>query len=353
MQLRNYLLIIGTAIGAGIFALPGVAKSIGSTPFLFLLLIMALVTGCINYCYYRVSESVKEKHQLTGYARIILGKKAAGIAALLQIGGLTGAMTAFLVLGTQYTMNLFLLPQPVALFMFWLFIAIPFLFLGANLELFDYMAITIKLVLFGVLAGVGVYFLRTTPHIQPIASPSLVTGAIAYGAVLFSMASFSIVPEMKKTPSKLWFTLFIAQATLIILYYIFSVGFAPFISPNGVIMVNGWVGRMLEGAGIVAVYTPFMLFLWVGKDLLTKDLDFTGKEAKGALLMLPLAIVLIGVAQFDVLIAVTGGIFLSAIGIMIVELYKAKFPGKHGFMTFLLQAALLLGIVSVVIKLVL
>lgn len=351
MQLRNYLLLIGTAVGAGIFALPEVVTTIGLAPFFFILVSLAISTGVLNYFYFQIVQSVKSHHQLTGYAHIVLGKKARVIAAWLQILGLGGALIAFVTLGSSYVSSLFGIGTIPSLIFFWSLIVIPFLFLGKHLELFDYIAISLKIILFTLLAGVALLllFYNMPPTIIHPTTQSIAAG---YGAVLFALASFSIVPEMKRMPHGARSTFMWTQLTLIVLYFVFGAGLTGVIDGDGAITATGWMGRVLTGAGIIAVYTPCMLFMWVTHDLLTHDLGFSSRESKTLISLAPPIVASMGIAQFTWIVAITGGIVMSAKGILISEMYKVRF-NRHLFLTTALQGILLLGIVSVIMKLIL
>jgi len=73
--MRNLFLLLGTIIGAGMFSLPISLGRTGTVIFLVLTLGLGYLLGQVNWFYHRVIEKVKERHQLPGYVRKILGER--------------------------------------------------------------------------------------------------------------------------------------------------------------------------------------------------------------------------------------------------------------------------------------
>jgi len=339
MQLRNFLIIIGAAVGAGIFALPPTLVNTGYVPFALLLVGIAIAMGWVNYGYYQVVARSTSRHQLPGYVLRTLGSRWSVVASVLLLGSTVGALLAYLSLGGQFIDNLINTPSPLGTGIFFIAIAVPFLAMGRSLELWDYVFSTLKIVLYVVLIIVGIAVIIP-------GNPSLATSREAYapyilygfGPILFSLTAFSIVPELKRTPQGVSKTIAYAQISMSVLYLLFALLFAGVILGDGFITINGWLRRLLDGVGLISVYTPSLMFSWVGYDLFTKDLGFKPFHAKLMIIAIPLLLFVMGMSQFSLIIGVTGGIFLAAIGMLIMEMYHVVFPVKHALAVRLLQS---------------
>ncbi|PJE62426.1 hypothetical protein COU88_05075 [Candidatus Roizmanbacteria bacterium CG10_big_fil_rev_8_21_14_0_10_39_6] len=349
MVLRNLLLILGATIGAGIFSLPYVVVRSGYISVFVLLVVLGSAMGAVNYFYYKIVVSIKKSHQFPGYVLRILGKRYWLLSLLLILGSTYGALLAYLNLGGLFFAQLFGVSSGFGLTWFYVLVTVPFLFLRGQLELWDHIVTVVKMVLFTALSLVAVSLMVDRPSTLVI---SAITNDIplAYGAILFALAGFSIVPELKKMPSKSKSVFAYSQIIMVVLYAIFSFGFAGNIGPAGEFVFTGLLGRLLDGAGLFAVYTPYLLFSWVAYDMYTKDLGFSSVSARLMTLLIPLILFMVGMENFTQIIAVTGGVFLGGIGYLIVKMYKQRFPLKHTIFLNILQFLFIAGIVAEVIK---
>lgn len=349
MFLRNFLLIIGATVGAGIFSLPYVVARSGWLTLAVLLGIVGIAMGGVNYYYYMVVLSTKKSHQFPGYVQLILGKKYWLLAIVLLTGSTYGALWAYLTLGGHFFANLFDVSEQIGVVGFYIIVAVPFLFLRGQLEVWDHFFTVAKIALFTLLSTVGIWFLlsgsTSASHVHTADIP------LAYGTVLFALAGFSIIPELKKMGSNTNILFVASQVFMVFLYFVFALGFAGKIGPNGEFAFDGIVGRLLDGAGLFSVYTPYLLFSWVGFDMLTKDLKFHSTQARVLIVVTPLLLLLLGASSFAHIVAVTGGIFLGGIGYLILAMYKVCFPGEHTMRVTILQILFVVGIVVEIGKL--
>ena len=66
-KFRALTSLVGTTVGAGIFALPYVFSHLGLIVFSILLISVSFVSTFINQTYVRIIESTHGDHQLPGY----------------------------------------------------------------------------------------------------------------------------------------------------------------------------------------------------------------------------------------------------------------------------------------------
>jgi len=89
--------LIGTVIGAGIFAIPYVVAKSGFLIGAFYIVFIGLSILMINLYIGEIALRTKENHQLTGYAEKYLGKWGKRIMTFSMIFGIYGALTAYLI----------------------------------------------------------------------------------------------------------------------------------------------------------------------------------------------------------------------------------------------------------------
>jgi tyrosine-specific transport protein len=100
---KNYFLavstLVGTVIGAGIFALPLLVNMSGILPFFILIVVLGALQYFFNKIYAAIILSTKHSHRIPGYVEEYLGRKYKKIAALICLISGYGALLAYLILG--------------------------------------------------------------------------------------------------------------------------------------------------------------------------------------------------------------------------------------------------------------
>ena len=99
--------LIGTIVGAGVFALPHVFEKAGFIVGLIFLLVFAAITTLIHLLYGEVVLRTKEPHRLIGFATTYLGKRWGHSGAWLVLFGLFGSLLAYIILGGKFLFILF------------------------------------------------------------------------------------------------------------------------------------------------------------------------------------------------------------------------------------------------------
>lgn len=88
-------ILVGTAIGAGIFGIPFVTAKVGFVPGMFYIFVLGFIILLVTVLYAEVTLRTKEKHQLPGYASIYLGKWGKGVALMALVISIYGALVAY------------------------------------------------------------------------------------------------------------------------------------------------------------------------------------------------------------------------------------------------------------------
>ena len=349
--MHNLFLLLGTIIGAGIFSLPIALSKTSFWLFLGFTMILAMVMAKINWFYRQIVNGAKERHQLGGYVRQILGKKWSFVAILFLLFSTVGALLAYLILAGQFLAAITPLSEVQGTWFFYVLMFLLLYFGGRHLEALDVFMTVIKVVLLFVVILITFDLdLFSQSLAFTSAQLSLKTALIAYGSVLFALTGYSIVPELKKdgTEKK---AINLAQVISAGFYLLFSLNLLSFVNNSQFQFEPGLTMILFNLTGFFSVLTPYLMLSWVSYDLFDKDLGFAKKEALLLTLILPLLFYLMGLHDFLTVISVSGGVFLGGIAILIAQMYKTKFPGKQTWLINLIQIFFGLGALAEVASL--
>ncbi len=333
----NTFLLIGTVIGAGIFSLPIALKQAGWFYFISLLLSMSFLLGWVSLLYREIVDSTQSKHQLPGYAKMILGSRVGYFAVITMFLSTAGALLAYLIIGGQFVANVLRIPSAHGSMVFYLAVICITLVGGEHMKLFDIAFSVIKLLL---IAVVIVLSAVTTPYsglgiIKAIGDQPL----RAYGGILFALTGVSIMPELKKD-KRIKMSVLISSAITVIAYALFAFGYFGRITETNV----GIDDPLFDITGIFTILTPYLLLTWVAFDLLHKDMKIERHTAMAVTHALPLILYVLGLRNFTSVISLTGGVFLGYIVLIIMAMYRKKFPKKHPYIIPLIQGVFIIGV---------
>lgn len=349
--MHNLFLLLGTIIGAGIFSLPIALSKSSFWLFLFLTVFLAILMAKINWFYRQIVVSIKERHQLGGYVRQILGPRWSFVAIIFLLFSTFGALLAYLILAGQFLSAITPLSATAGS---WIFYLVMFLFLyfgGRHLEALDVFMTVVKVVLLTVIIMITFDFSHLTSTISYVSEQiSVKTILLAYGSVLFALTGYSIVPELKNQPGQLR-SINLAQIIAAVFYLVFSLNMLSFVNGDEYLFKSGVSLVIFNLTGIFGVLTPYLMLSWVCYDLFDKDLGFAKKEALILTLIIPLLFYLIGLHDFLTVISVSGGVFLGGIAMLITQMYRVKFPGKQTLLLNLIQIVFGIGALAEIITL--
>jgi tyrosine-specific transport protein len=350
--MRNLFLLLGTIIGAGMFSLPISLGRTGTLIFLLFTLALSYLLGKVNWFYHQVIEKVKDRHQLPGYVKKILGERASFVATISLLFSTFGALLAYLILSGQFISKIAPLSATQGSWLFYTLMFLLLFFGGRHLEVLDVFITIAKLLILGVVIvfTFNPTVLSASLRLFP-AELGFKSLLLAYGAILFALTGYSIVPELKKEGS-IRQSINWAQIISVVIYVFFAFNFLPFISGDGFWLSNPLHSFLFNLAGIFGVLTPYLMLSWVSYDLLDKDLGFPKKEALILTLVAPLLLYLLGLNDFMAVLSVSGGVFLGMIAILIAQMYAKVFPGKNSWLIRLIQVVFALGVVAEVASLI-
>ncbi len=335
---ENIFLLLGTIIGAGIFSLPIALKQTGWLFFLFTITGLSLLLAQTDSLFREIVESIPEKHQLPGYAKIILGDKISKLSTFLLLVSTFGALLAYLIIGGDFLGNVLQISSWYGSIIFFVAIFLITFFAGKKIEEFDVLFTVIKIVLIvgiivsclGPLTGFAIRFIPAVGN-NPLGG---------YGSILFALTGISIIPELKKT-KHIHKSILIAEIIVLVFYLLFSVMLYPYLSADSFVFKS----LLFDITGVFTILSPYLMLSMVGNDLLVKDLKVNKNHSYIMMLGIPILLFLVGFTSFMNVISFTGGVFLGSMVLIVTFMYKKKFPHKHTLVIPIIQIVFIIGVI--------
>lgn len=324
-------LVAAATVGDGIFALPYIFAQAGWLLCLIYMVALAALVILAHSVYLATLEKVGEKERLLGLARRYLGDGGFWVGFIAIVLGLLLTLLAYLLLGTQFIhLALPMVRERYAFLVFWAFISIP-LFLdnriAADLEFFGITATIIV---------VSVIFITALPHVAFASVPAINARNLflPFGVILFSLAGWtSIEPiyEARKKGSRFsraWTSLALGTGIAAVLFIMFAAGIlgsSSLITPDtasGLAAWPFWKKELLAIMGLIAVGTVYIPISREIRNSLEKDLHWNTIFSRGIIILLPPALIAVGLNNFLAVVGLVGGLFLSTQYLLIVSVAR-------------------------------
>jgi amino acid permease len=330
--LKSSAIIVAASIGSGIFALPYVFYRAGWLLCLIYFAVLVAIVSVAHAVYLRTLEKVGEKERLLGLARKYFGKAGFWAGFLAIVIGLLLSFVIFLILGAQFVRLIIpSLPPLAAIMLFWFLIAAPVFLRDRRAMSFE---------IFGVFLIVAVIIFvfissQLAPVLREIPAIDFSNFFLPFGAILFSLAGWTGVEPIYELRKKLM-TLGVSRTSSVaplvigtffvaLLYVMFAIGILVSASSITTDTVSGlaswsvWKKDIIAIFGLLALWTVSISLSREIRNALEKDLKWNHVVSRMIIIGLPLAVVLSGFNNFLVIIAITGGVFLSIQYLLIVS----------------------------------
>ncbi len=331
--------LIGTIIGAGVFAIPYVIVKSGVLISLFYFILLGSVVLLLHLLYGEIILRTQGRHQLSGYVKKYLGEKARKVLIVCSMLGALGALLIYIILGAEFLK--IILPFNLSIlqtaFIFWL-LFIPFIFWGIKvISKLEFFLSAVLLIAFFIIIGFCL------PQIK-IANFQLVDTSywlLPFGIFLFSLVGWHAIPEIMDVLDKkkhLKNIIIVSFLVCVLVYLLFGIagagvigktqytdiflGLAVFLGP-GIIYLGGIVG-------LLAIATSFIITANFLKHLLDYDCKLPTWLAIFLTIAIPFILFLLGFREFLPIISLVGVFMGLAEGTAIILVYqKAKKSGDR------------------------
>lgn len=333
MNVLAFSTLIGTIIGAGMFALPYVSYRSGFGAVFIYLIVFGILMTIAHLLYMEVVLSTKNEHRLIGYAEQYIGKMAKKVATLSITLGLYATLLVYIILAVQFIKIIFPgINSDLLALLFVLFNAV-FIYKGIKVIAGGEMIFTIGM---AVITLIIFYFSFLYINSMPPFNFNLSYLYLPFGVVLFSYDGTSVIPELKslflrkKVTSKTFFWSIVAAmigSFLTYALFTFSVmRVTPVPSPDTVSAFAGKIGAgILLCLSIFGVLNFITSFLAIGvnlKNTFVYDLSLKDKAAFFVVMLLPFILYIFGLRNLIEIISLTGALMSGVNCFLIVWMHK-------------------------------
>ncbi len=352
-------LIFSTTLGAGFFALPFVFLKAGWVLGLIYLLFFSVLITAVHVLYFRVLTETSNGKRLLGLIKEKLGRRSFGVAIFTVLGGLTLALTAYLILGSRFLELIFpSLGFGWALIIFWILGSAP-LFLSLK------KIIGVELLGGLMMVGIIVYvFLSEWPleAIRSIPVLSLENIFLPFGVILFSLAGWTAIEPIYENyrgrstgisfKNRIFqFGLGTFASALVYLFFVLAIlSGAKEVTPDTVSGLGNWPDlkiKILGALGILALLTSYWPIAREIENLTVKDLKWKKTLSWMLVIFVPLFLVVLGFRNFLTAVSLVGGVFLATQYFFLVRL-GIKTLRVQGFKKFGLYLAGLIFVLGAI-----
>lgn len=328
------LLLVGTIIGAGIFAVPAMIGAWGIIPSTIAIVILTTMLTGVHLYYGEAILQGRQKGHLLGRATYWLGPWAGKVTGIVQTLQIFGSSLAYLILGGAF-LSLLLpwIPMPLLgwQFVFWVFGAVIVLYglkVVAKAESFLTWAligvIGLIIVIFGFESHTDLFWVI----------PQSWNGFEPYGVFLFSLSGIVGMSEaaelVEYNASSLRKSIIVSTVLAAALTYLYGV--TAWMASNGSLtrdasdvvrflpMAIAW---MVPLFGFLAVITSFISSALDLRNLLEKDVHVSSFVAWGISLGVPLVLLFATTRDFLATVGFVGSFFGAGIATMVVWMGRA------------------------------
>jgi tyrosine-specific transport protein len=340
--------LVGMIIGAGILGIPYVVAKAGFITGLIDILVLGFSVLLINLYLGEVALRTQGSHQLTGYAKIYLGRGGEYLMIFSMVFGMYGALIAYILKEGEFLSKLF---SPVfggnnVIYSLIFFIVMSILiYEGLKIiERSELLMVTL------ILAIIVIIVIFSFSYINPsnLEGFDISKIFIPYGVVLFAFIGTAAIPELKEELkyNKNYLKKAIIYGSLIpiavyIIFALIVVGVTGIenITDGAIIGLSNVLGyKMLLFGAIFGILTMGTSFLAIGlalKEMYNFDFKYNKTISASLACIVPLIIALIIVTikinnAFFKVLDLTGAVTGSLAGILIVlMIFKAKKVGKR------------------------
>ena len=339
--------LIGFTIGAGILGIPFVVAKAGFLTGMLNILVLGILILILNLYLGEISLRTKGIHQLTGYAKIYLGKTGTYLMAASFIISLHGALIAYIIKTGEF-LNALLGPVFGGNIIFYsiIFFILSFIIIFKGIREVERSELSMVILIFIIIIILAIF---AAPNINAnnLTDFSIKNVFIPYGVVFFAFLAMPAIPsmneELKNNKKDLKKAIIIGSLIPLIIYILFAiivVGITGINTTDGAIIGLATVlgdkilimGTIL---GILTMTTSFIAVAFALTQMYHLDYNIKKKISSTLACFIPLIIALVIINSniknsFFTVLDITGSLGGSLAGILIILIWlKAKKAGKR------------------------
>ncbi|MCK4781807.1 amino acid permease [Candidatus Parcubacteria bacterium] len=344
---RNFVfalaVLVGTTVGAGIFAIPYVIFKSGLIPGLFYFLILGGAILLLHLFFAEIVLRTKDKHRLIGYAQKYLGRREEILVTASTILGITGSLLAYLIISGDFLKIIFSFSGLSSFYFSLIFWAILSFFIFRGIKLIAKTEFLMNILFFSI---IFIIFCFAIPKFNfqnfTLFNPEHIF--LPYGVILFALAGWAAIPEIREIlknhqEGRDYKRIIIYSAIIAtVLYLVFALliigvsgantsqealqGLTPFLGEKIIIL-----GALF---GVISIAASFLIL----GNYLKNALIYDHKRSKNLAVFiscgLPIVLFLAGFRQFIEVIGFVGTLIGAIEGVIIILIFKkAKILGDR------------------------
>lgn len=334
--IRATAALIGTTVGAGIFALPFVFSRSGVFSALVVLIGVALTSTLINLLYARVIIGTKGDHQLAGYAAIYLGTWGKFLAFFALVFGLYGALTVYVLQSGRLLGAILPLHPSVLSLLFWVvFSGILVSGLGAvSRSETIFSGGVLVLILFLIVLALSRFRSVNISDIGWVGSSLGGRDVLAdLGVFLFALAGSSAIPEveeiLRQKRRRLPRVVVFSGGFVAILYVLFSlaiVGACGLATTPAALeglghVISGPISFLGSLVGVLAMGGAYLLVGYALCEVYFRDFRLPRRPSWALVFVPPVVLALLPQLDFWTIVSVTGMVSITLSWLVIILIY--------------------------------
>lgn len=326
-------ILIGTIVGAGMFALPYVSQKAGFLIGVLYIVTLFFVFLALHLMMSEVALRTEKKHRFIGYVGEYFGKTAKDAVMITSILGVFGGLLAYILISGNFLHLLSgsIFPS-VGLneIYFWLSMSVILLFGIKALEKSEVFMLVFLLAAILLMAAYSLPRL----NVQNLAGLNPSNFFLPYGPAMYALAGVAAIPILrdilKGEESKMKKAIFIGTLIPAILYIMFIflvVGVTDgFVTEDALTGLSRSIGQkaIVLGAlfGLLAIATSYLSFSFYLKQTFIYDLHVSEKKATALVILFPLLLVSFMPVGFIDVVIFLGAVFGGIEAIILVKLFK-------------------------------
>lgn len=326
-------ILVGTIVGAGMFALPYVSQKAGFLVGVLYIVTLFFVFLALHLMMSEVALRTEGKHRFIGYVGEYFGKTAKDAVTITSILGVFGGLLAYILISGNFlhllSADIFPLAGLNEIY-FWLSMSVILLFGIRALEKSEVFMLVFLLV------AILLMTFYSLPHlnIQNLAGFTPSNFFLPYGPAMYALAGVAAIPLLRdilrgeeRKMKKAIFTGTLIPAILYIMFVCLVVGVTDgFVTEDSLTGLSYSIGQkaIVLGAlfGLLAAATSYLAFSFYLKQTFIYDLHMSERKATAIVILSPLLLVsFIPVGFIDVVIFL-GAVFGGIEAIILVKLFK-------------------------------
>lgn len=326
-------ILVGTVVGAGMFALPYATQQTGFFVGVFYIAILFFVFWALHSMMAEVALRTQNPHRFVGYVGEYLGERAKRAVMFTSIFGVFGGLLAYILLSASFLSLLSgtIFPSyELNQIYFWFAMSVILLF---GVQGFKKSELAMLLFLFGAIALLVFYSIPSV-DIKNLLGFNTANIFLPYGPAMYSLAGVAAIPllrdMLKGEEFKLKKVIFagtLIPAVLYIIFMLIVVGSSgDFTTENSLTGLSYIIGNkaVILGAlfGIFAVATSYLSFGLYLKQTLMYDLNISERKAGALILIVPLFLVFFIPVGFTDAIMFLGAVFGGIEALILVKLFR-------------------------------